>query len=43
MAGLEAAQARGREGGRKPPIDDRKIALASRLIRGRETPIAEVC
>ncbi len=43
MAGLEAARARGRKGGRKPTMDERKIALASRLMSDRETPISEVC
>jgi DNA invertase Pin-like site-specific DNA recombinase len=42
-AGLEAAKARGRRGGRKPAMDEGKIALASRLMRDRETPISEVC
>ena len=42
-AGLEAARARGRKGGRKPVMDKRKIALASKLMRDRETPISEVC
>jgi DNA invertase Pin-like site-specific DNA recombinase len=43
MAGLEAARARGRNGGRPPKLDERKLALASRLMRDRETPILEVC
>jgi DNA invertase Pin-like site-specific DNA recombinase len=43
MAGLEAARARGRKGGRKPVMDERKIILASKLMRYRETPILEVC
>lgn len=43
MAGLEVARARGRRGGRKPVMDERKIALASKLTRDRETPISEVC
>jgi DNA invertase Pin-like site-specific DNA recombinase len=43
VAGLEAARARGRKGGRKPVIDDRKIALASKLMHDRETPISEMC
>jgi DNA invertase Pin-like site-specific DNA recombinase len=43
MAGLEAARARGRKGGRKPVMDRKKIALASKLMRDRETPISEVC
>ena len=43
MAGLEAARARGRRGGRKPAMDERKVALASRLMRDREVPISGVC
>jgi DNA invertase Pin-like site-specific DNA recombinase len=43
MAGLEAARARGRNGGRPSKLDARKLALASRLMRDRETPISEVC
>ncbi len=43
MAGLEAARARGRKGGRKPVMDERKVALASRLMRDRAVPISEVC
>lgn len=43
LAGLEAARARGRKGGRKPAMDGKKVALASRLMRNRETPISEVC
>ena len=43
MAGLEAARARGRKGGRKPVIDGKKISLASKLMRDRETLISEVC
>ena len=43
MAGLEAARARGRKGGRKPKMNDRKTALASRLMKDQETPISEVC
>ncbi len=39
MADLEAARARGR----KPAMDEGKIALASKLMRDRETPISEVC
>jgi AcrR family transcriptional regulator len=35
--------ARDRRGGRKPVRDDRKIALASKLMRDQETPISEVC
>lgn len=43
MAGPEAARARGRKGGRKPTLDQKKISLASKLMRDREIPIAEVC
>jgi DNA invertase Pin-like site-specific DNA recombinase len=43
MAGLEAARARGRKGGRKPVMDDRKIALASELMKARVMPASEVC
>jgi DNA invertase Pin-like site-specific DNA recombinase len=43
VAGLEAARARGRNGGRPSKLDARKLALASRLMRDRETPISEVC
>ena len=43
MAGLEAARARGRKGGRKPVMNEKKIALASKLMRDRETPMSEVC
>jgi DNA invertase Pin-like site-specific DNA recombinase len=43
MAGLEAARARGKKGGRKRVMDERKIALAARLMRDRDVPISEVC
>ncbi len=43
MAGLEAARARGRRGGRKPIMDEKRIALASRLMADREVAISEVC
>lgn len=43
MAGLEAARVRGRKGGRKPVMDKRKLALASRLLSDRKTPIPDVC
>ena len=41
-AGLEATRARGRKGGRKPAMDERKMAFASELMRDREMPISEV-
>jgi DNA invertase Pin-like site-specific DNA recombinase len=43
MAGLEAARVRGKEGGRKRVMDQRKVALAARLMRDRDVPISEVC
>ncbi len=43
MAGLEAARARGRKGGRKPVMDEKKLALASKMLKNREIPVGEVC
>jgi len=42
MAGLEAARARGRKGGRKPVMDERKLALASAMLKNREIPIGDI-
>jgi DNA invertase Pin-like site-specific DNA recombinase len=42
-AGLEAARARGKKGGRKRVMDDKKLALAAHLMKDRDVPIAEVC
>lgn len=39
---VEAARARDRKGECKTPVNDSKIALASKLVRGREASIAEV-
>ena len=39
----EAARARGRKGGRKPVMDEKKLALASAMLKNREIPITEVC
>jgi DNA invertase Pin-like site-specific DNA recombinase len=43
MVGLEAARARGRKGGRKRAMDEKKVALASKLLKDRETLVSEVC
>ncbi len=43
MAGLEAARTRGRKGGRKPIMNEKKLSLSSKLMKGRGTPIGEVC
>ena len=42
MAGLEAARACGRKGGRKPAMDEKKISVASKAMRDREEPISDV-
>ncbi len=42
-AGLEAARARGRKGGRRKKLDDRKRALAVDLYRQKKHPIDEIC
>jgi DNA invertase Pin-like site-specific DNA recombinase len=42
VAGLGAARARGKKGGRKRVTDGRKVALAARLMRDRDVPISEV-
>jgi DNA invertase Pin-like site-specific DNA recombinase len=43
IAGLEAARARGRRGGRKKALNARKIALASRLKADPSVDVATVC
>ena len=35
MAGLEAARARGR----KPVMDEKKLALASKMLKNRKIPV----
>jgi DNA invertase Pin-like site-specific DNA recombinase len=42
-AGLEAARARGRKGGRRHKLDARKRALAVELYRGRKHTVGEIC
>ena len=42
-AGLEAARARGRKGGRPKALDSRKIELAYRLYDERKHTIKEIC
>jgi DNA invertase Pin-like site-specific DNA recombinase len=43
MAGLGAARARGKKGGRKRVMDERKVALAARLMKDGDVPVSEVC
>lgn len=42
-AGLRAARARGRKGGRKPKMTKRKVKAASKLLADPETSIDAVC
>ncbi len=43
LAGLAAARARGRVGGRKPKMDEAKIKMAQTLYDSRQNSIAEIC
>lgn len=43
MAGLEAAKARGRHGGRPRALDEGKAKLARRLKDEGEHPVEEIC
>lgn len=44
QAGLAAARARGRQGGRpKLPGTSRKVALARKLYEDRQTPVQDIC
>ncbi len=43
VAGLEAARARGRRGGRPRALDDSKARLARRLNAGGEHSVEEIC
>lgn len=42
-AGLDAARARGRQGGRPKRLDDQQRALVLRLYHERQHPIADLC
>lgn len=42
-AGLAAARARGRVGGRKPKMNKRKLRLALAAMKDRETSVSELC
>lgn len=41
-AGLAAARARGRKGGRKPSMDAKQVGLARRMLRDPETTVGKV-
>lgn len=43
MAGLEAARARGKRGGRKPVMDEKKVALASAMLKDGSNSVTDVC
>ncbi len=42
-AGLAAARARGRKGGRRRVMDDKKVAMAVSLLKNPDTSVAAVC
>ncbi len=42
-AGLKAARARGRKGGRRPSMDTAKVRLAARLMKDPDMAVGEVC
>ena len=42
-AGLEAARARGRKGGRPIKFDSKKMSIARKLLKDREIPIIDIC
>ncbi|RME56085.1 MAG: recombinase family protein [Caldilineae bacterium] len=43
MAGLQAARARGRLGGRKRTMTPEKVKMAARLMQDRSVPVEEIC
>lgn len=43
LAGLKAARARGRKGGRPKALDQKKISIALALYSDGKTPVAEIC
>lgn len=43
MAGLSAARARGKKGGRPKKLDDKKLLLARDLLSNQERTVEEVC
>lgn len=42
VAGLTAARARGRKGGRKPRLSEKQIAMARKMLEDRKTTIKDV-
>ena len=43
MAGLEAARARGRKGGRKFSLSKAQVRLAQAAMEKKETSVSELC
>lgn len=43
LAGLKAARARGRQGGRPKALDQKKVGIALALYSDGKTPVAEIC
>ena len=43
FAGLEAARARGRNGGRPAKMNEKQIARARAMLKDRDIPLSEVC
>ncbi|MBT4579390.1 MAG: recombinase family protein, partial [Candidatus Marinimicrobia bacterium] len=43
MAGLKAARARGRKGGRPKVMDEKKIAMAKTLMADHSNSVKDVC
>lgn len=43
MAGLRAARARGRKGGRKPQMTTEKIKMAASLMKDKNNTVTEIC
>jgi DNA invertase Pin-like site-specific DNA recombinase len=42
-AGLDAARARGRTGGRKPSLNKKQIQMMLEIYNTQSTPIVEIC
>jgi DNA invertase Pin-like site-specific DNA recombinase len=42
-AGLEAARARGRTGGRRKVLTPKEIAIVRQLYRDKKTPVTDIC
>ena len=43
QAGLAAARARGKKGGRRPTLKPKEIAIVRKLYEDRQTPIEDIC